>query len=74
MNVKLHPTTKLVTLNGIPARIWEGATESGIEFHAFITRIAVDKDEPNAEQFAKELQEVAPPSAKVQCYPLSMIL
>jgi hypothetical protein len=45
MTVTLTSTTKVVKLNGVPARIWEGYTESGIKIHAFITRVAVNKDE-----------------------------
>jgi len=45
MKVTLESTSKITTLvvNGedVPARIWEGKTESGIPCHAFITRIAV---------------------------------
>ena len=74
MVVTLQSTSKTVELNGVPARIWEGKTDSGIEVHAFITRIAIDKDEPNAEQFEKELTEVVPPSSRMEAYPLRLIL
>jgi hypothetical protein len=37
----LENTSKIVELNGVPARVWEGKTESGIACHAFITRVAV---------------------------------
>ena len=40
MKVTLESTTKIVELNGVQARIWEGTTEGGIRVHAFITRIA----------------------------------
>lgn len=74
MKVTLESTSKIVHLNGVPARIWEGKTDSGIVVHAFITRMAIDKDEPNAEQFEKELKEVVPPSTGVSVYPLNLIL
>ena len=74
MNVQLKSTTKIVELNGVPARVWEGVTESGIECHAFITRIAV-ADFLNTEEFEKELKECEPPSEKVnEAYPLRMVL
>jgi hypothetical protein len=45
MIVTLHSTTKIVELQvgtaWVPARIWEGETQSGIQVHAYITRIAV---------------------------------
>lgn len=74
MRVILEPTTKIVTLNGTPARIWEGATESGIKVHAYITRIAIDKDEPRADEFQRELQEQRVPSAEVLAIPLRLII
>lgn len=74
MKVTLESTSKIVQLNSMPARIWEGKTDSGIVVHAFITRIAIDKDEPNSEQFEKELKEVVPPSAGVAVYPLNLVL
>lgn len=74
MKVTLQNTEKIVTLNGVPARIWEGETDTGIKVHAFITRIAVGKNE-NAEQFERELLEVKPPSVEVgNAYPLRMII
>lgn len=30
MEIQLHNTTKIVTVNGVPARVWEGVTASGI--------------------------------------------
>ena len=74
MRIQLESTDKIVTLNGVPARIWEGVTESGIEIHAFITRVAVHKD-ADASEFEAELQEHAPPrNADIASYPLNMIL
>lgn len=77
MKVQLESTTKIVnlTLNGetLPARIWEGVTESGIPVHAYITRIAVRED-ADCEQFEAELQEQRKPSPGVAALPLSLIL
>ncbi len=56
----MESTTVTTTVDGIPARLWEGHTETGIPCHAYITRIAVDKDE-NLDQFVDELQECRPP-------------
>lgn len=73
MRVTLHSTTRLVMLNGVPARVWEGATDSGIPVHAFITRIAAPQ-KADQTQFQKELAECASPSADVQVYPARMVL
>jgi hypothetical protein len=45
MKVTIESTSKIVELNGVPARVWEGTTDSGIKVHCFVTRIAIDKDE-----------------------------
>ena len=68
MTVTLEATTKIVRLvtldapEGIPARIWEGTTASGIACHAYIVRIAVDR-ELDTTQFERELLEQRSPSA-----------
>lgn len=73
MIVTIQSTEKTVTVNGVPARIWEGKTTSGIPVIAFITRIAVqDLEDPT--EFERELQQHAAPSAEAQAFPLRMIL
>jgi hypothetical protein len=73
MKITIESTTKIVQLDGIPARIWEGKTESGIPVHCFVTRIAADKTQ-NLLQFEEELQEHRKPSPEIEVYPLRMIL
>lgn len=73
MKATIESTTKMVTVSGVQARIWEGKTECGIPFHAFIVRVGVLKDEDNT-QFAAELEEMKAPSPEVESYPLRMIL
>jgi len=73
MKIMIESTSKIVELNGVPARIWEGHTESGIPVHCFITRIGVAKDLDTA-QFENELKEQQAPSPEVEAYPLRMIL
>lgn len=76
MIVTLESTTKIVEFDGVPARLWEGKTSTGIRVHCFVTRIAIDKDDAEAtRQFEAELQECKPPSPEVEnAYPLRMIL
>lgn len=74
MKITIESTTKIVELNGVPARVWEGHTDSGVKIHCFITRVAIDKDEPRAEQFEKELMEQKIPSVEIQSFPLRMII
>lgn len=73
MRLTMESTTKIITLNGVPARIWEGKTDSGIACHVYVTRIAVDRDEDSSE-FERELQEHRAPSPEIQAIPLRMII
>lgn len=73
MKQSLESTDKLVTFNNVPARIWEGQSESGIKVQAFLTRIAIQEGE-NTVQFEKELQQVQPPSEAAMAIPLRMII
>lgn len=78
MKIHIESTTKTVVLETsdgkVPARIWEGETESGIHVHCYITRIACDLD-ADAAQFQRELIEQRPPSAKiVREIPLRLVL
>lgn len=74
MKITIESTSKIVELNGVPARIWEGWTESGIKVHCFVPRIAIDKDETRFSEFEKELQETRTPSPELECYPGKLIL
>jgi hypothetical protein len=65
MKITIENTTNLVTVNDVPARIWEGHTESGIPVHCYITRIAVHRDEDTS-QFEAELKEQRVPSAVIE--------
>lgn len=61
MKISLKATSKIETIRcddkGVPARIWKGRTESGIEVTAYISIIQVHKDADNS-LFEKELQEI----------------
>lgn len=73
MEITLHNTTKVVTLNGVEARVWEGKTSKGIAVYAYIPRIAVLISEDRTE-FEKELERVSDPSPDVQAIPLRLLI
>lgn len=77
MNVTLHSTTKIVKLvihgREVPARIWEGETDSGIPCHAYITRIAV-ADGLDTTQFDRELLEQSRPTAAIAAIPARLVI
>lgn len=72
MKITLWNTDKMVVLNGVQTRVWEGKTESGIPVHAFIVRVAAPIG--TDDQFAAELEETRAPSAEVAAYPARMVL
>jgi hypothetical protein len=72
MKISIQSTSSIITLNGVPARVWEGQTEGGIEITCFITRVAV-KNELDSSELDRELKAQAQPVAS-QSWPLSMIL
>jgi hypothetical protein len=73
MKISIESTTKVVNASGIPCRVWEGKTESGVDVVCLIPRIAVPNGQ-DASEFEKELQEHAPPSPITDAFPLRMIL
>ena len=74
MTITLESTTRLVEINGMPARVWEGQTDTGIPITALLTRIAVQESE-DQQQFERELVSCRPPSnVAIEAFPLRMLL
>ena len=75
MKITIENTSKIVHLDDVPARIWEGKTDSGIPVICYITRIAVPEGENvNHDEFRRELMECKAPSAEVEAIPLKLII
>ena len=78
MKVTLESTSKVVELDGVPARMWEETTERGVRCFAFITRIAPAQPDPPPEQVAEfeaDLRAVRPPTPHLAAaIPLRLIL
>jgi len=73
MQITIINTSKIVHLNAVPARVWEGETDSGIQVICFVTRIMVASDK-DISQFERELKEVRPPSVESEAIPLRLVL
>jgi hypothetical protein len=73
VKITIESTSKVVKLDGIDCRVWEGETEGGVKIHAFIPRIGA-ADDQDLSQFEAELEEMRAPSAAVQMYPVRLIL
>jgi hypothetical protein len=73
MRATIESTTKIVEVDGVQARVWEGVTAAGVRFCAFITRVAVLPNE-DASQFEAELLAMKTPSAETQSFPPRIVL
>jgi hypothetical protein len=73
MTITIESTSKVVSLNGVACRVWEGQTVSGVKVHCYIPRICA-KDDQDLTQFERELQEQRVPSVECAGIPLWMIL
>jgi hypothetical protein len=76
MKLIIESTSKIVEVNGVPARIWEGITSTAIPVHCYIARVAVKEgmDPAVYAQFENELKETKAPSPEIQAIPLRLIL
>lgn len=72
MKITIESTAKLVTIDGVATRVWQGHTENGIEMHAYVALVAVRHDSDRAE-FERDLQTCAPPRAELAAIPARMI-
>jgi hypothetical protein len=74
VKLTVESTTRIISINGVPARVWEGTSEAGVPVYLAVTRVSVPEGADQSE-FAKELQAHKPPSdAAVLCFPLRMVI
>jgi hypothetical protein len=73
MKITIENTAQIVEVNNVPARVWVGKTESGIEVQCLITRVCVLKTD-DCSQFERELAEQPAPAVEVRAFPLRLIL
>lgn len=78
MKITIESTTQIVNTidrlsgQGMPARVWEGKTESGVKVVCLIARIAAQAGQDLSE-FDRELKEQKQPEAE-NVFPLRMIV
>lgn len=74
VRLAIESTTKVVEVDGVAARVWEGTTETGIPVLCFVTRVGVDRSEDQA-QFEAELESHrAPRSRDLDAWPSRLVL
>lgn len=84
MKITIESTAKIVNLVvqglDVPARVWQGHTDSGIPVHCYVTRIApeIPNTDPRIDQltadFERELQRQADMRPTVAWIPLRMVI
>ena len=85
MKIIIESTAKIVKLefadgSVIPARVWQGATESGVPVQCFIARIApeISKTHPDIRaltaEFERDLARCADARPTVEAIPMRMIV
>ena len=72
MRIVIESTIKVVMLDGLPARVWEGKTDTGIPCHVFVTGISVDR-EADSTEFDDELILHRAPSPEVDALPERLV-
>lgn len=77
MRVTLESTTKIVELRIgdalVPARVWQGVTDRGVQIHGYIVRIGVGLDQDMGE-FERDLERQADPRADVAALPARLVI
>jgi hypothetical protein len=74
MTITIRSTTKIVKIDDMDCRVWEGATESGAPVTCLIPRIATTAEGDALQQFSDELVEHDAPSASLDPWPLRLVL
>lgn len=84
MKITIESTDKVVLLSTgtgeVPARLWQGKTDSGIPVMCFITRIApeVTRDDPGYKEavaeFEAELRACVPPRPAIEAFDMRLII
>lgn len=72
MKITIENTSRIVHLDNVTARIWEGKTDSGIPVICYITGIGAANAEH--EKFRHEFLEQRPPSPAAEAVPGKLIL
>jgi len=77
LKITVESTREIVTVNGVPARVWHGTAESGAPVIIFVTRIGVEESARPEQQaeFERELESASTPRlASLGPIPLRLVL
>lgn len=74
MKLNITSTSMIVQINGLPCRVWEGTSASGVPVTCFIPLIAPPSKGFDLTEFEIDLHEHVGPSDAARSFPLRMIL
>ncbi len=68
MKLTLESTDTQIVMHGLPVRMWEGTSESGLPCHAYIATVMLHPDEPDPPNLRVDLtkQSTMEPGCSVQ--------
>ena len=73
MKIQIESTTQIVQMKGIPCRLWEGKSETGVKVMCWIATISVPENE-DLHQFQNELRELTEPSFEAVKLSLRLVI
>lgn len=73
MKITIESTTKVIFINNIATRIWEGETEDGTKIHCYISQIAANEN-VNVAKFYNDISNSKTPSPEVEAIPMEITL
>lgn len=64
MRITVESTSEVVSVHGLPVRLWEGRTAAGVRVYAMVSMVGVERGQPETAytEFERELRDVQPPS------------
>jgi hypothetical protein len=75
MKITIESTARIVTLNGIPPRTWEGTTDAGVLVICYVARINPQTHDPDIlAVFEAELRQCAAPTPEAAAIPLRLLI
>lgn len=75
MKITIESTTRIVRVNGVACRVWQGVTERGVPMTALLAPIVAVRADADVTEFEADLNEHAAPNDDAKlCFPLRMVI
>jgi hypothetical protein len=74
MKATLESTARVISVNGVPARVWEGKTEGGTDVFFAVCQVAAPSQQDNSELKNALIEHTEPSEGAMRVFPLHMVL